>query len=48
LKKLSIHQSDLAEADIEKVRAAFPGVTVTFKPMPEAEREATLVKKLKL
>ena len=48
LKKLSIHQSDLAEADVEKIRAALPGVAVTFKPMPEAEREATLVEKLKL
>ena len=48
LKKLSIHQSDLAEADVEKIRAALPGVAVTFKPMPEAEREETLVKKLKL
>ena len=48
LKKLSIHTSDLAEADVEKIRALLPGVTITFKALPEADREATLVKKLKL
>lgn len=48
LKKLSIHTSDLAESDVDAIKALLPGVAVTFKVLPDAEREATLVKKLKL
>lgn len=48
LKKLVIHTVDIPAADIEEVKKALPGVVVDFKPLSEADREAVLVKKLRL
>jgi len=48
LKKLSIHTTDIPESDVEKLRAALPGVEVSFRPLSAEEKSATLEKKLKL
>jgi hypothetical protein len=48
LKELKIHQTDIPAADVEAVKAALKGIKVDFKPMSDEEKEATLVKKLKL
>jgi hypothetical protein len=48
LKRLAIHTSDVSEADIQALRAALPAVKIEFKPMTAEDREALLVKKLKL
>ncbi|HYG78090.1 MAG TPA: hypothetical protein VEK08_23995 [Planctomycetota bacterium] len=48
LKLLSIHTCDISAADIDAVKAALPQVKVDFKPITDADKEATLVKKLKL
>jgi hypothetical protein len=48
LTKLKIHTVDITTADIDAIKAALPGVTVDYLPITEADREATLVKKLKL
>jgi hypothetical protein len=48
LKSLKFLQVDMAEEDVKKLDAAFPGIKVEFKPMSEKEREELIVKKLKL
>jgi hypothetical protein len=47
LKKLTVSQVDTPAADIEKLRAALPGVTIEWKPLTE-EQGKMLVDKLKL
>jgi hypothetical protein len=48
LKSLKFLQVDMAEDEVKKLDAAFPGIKVEFKPMSEKEREDLIVKKLKL
>jgi hypothetical protein len=48
LTKLKIETVDIPEADVEAIKAALPSCKVEFKPMSEAEKEALLVKKLRL
>lgn len=48
LKKLSIHTTDIPAPDVEKLRAALPGVEIIHKPLSAEEKTATLEKKLKL
>ncbi len=48
LTKLKIETVDISEADVEAIKAALPNCKVDFKPMTEAEKEALLVKKLRL
>lgn len=48
LTKLKIHTVDISSADVDEIRAALPKVTVDYKPITDADKEATLVKKLKL
>lgn len=48
LKLLKIHTTDISAADIDKLRAAHPALKVDHKPLTDADREATLVKKLRL
>lgn len=48
LTKLKIETVDITEADVEAIKTALPDCKVDFKPMTEAEKEATLVKKLRL
>ena len=48
LVRLNIHTTDIPESDITLLRTKLPSVKIDFKPIPEAEREATLVKKLRL
>lgn len=48
LTRLTIHTTDIPAADVESLRAALPGVKLDYKPITEADREATLVKKLRL
>lgn len=47
LKQLKISQVDIPEADIAKLRAALPKVTITWEPLTE-EGQEMLTKKLKL
>ena len=46
--KLKIETVDISAADVEAIKAALPNCQVDFKPMTDAEREALLVKKLRL
>lgn len=48
LRRLVIHTCDVSAADIETLRKELPGIAIDFKPMTDAEREATLVKKLRI
>lgn len=48
LKKLTIQTADISEAEVVKVKAMLPNVAITFTPMSDADKEATLVKKLKI
>lgn len=48
LKKLKIETVDISAADVEAIQAALPNCQVDFQPMSEAEKEALLVKKLRL
>lgn len=48
LKKLKFETVDISSADIDAVKAALPGVNVIWDPLSEADKEANLVKKLKL
>jgi hypothetical protein len=47
LKKLKLETVDISSSDVEAIKAALPGVNVTWDPLSEADKEA-LVKKLKL
>jgi hypothetical protein len=47
LKKIKIHEVDIADADIDQLKKHLPGVTIDFKPLTPEERES-LAKKLKL
>ena len=40
LKKLSLQRADISEADIAKLRADLPGVTIEWKPLTADERKA--------
>ncbi|MDP1589892.1 MAG: hypothetical protein Q8M07_19225 [Prosthecobacter sp.] len=48
LTKLKIETVDISETDVEAIKAALPGCKVEHKPMSESEKEALLVKKLRL
>jgi hypothetical protein len=48
LTKLRIETVDISVADVNAIKAALPKCQVDFKPMSDAEKEALLVKKLKL
>lgn len=48
LKKLKFETVDISAADVEAIKAALPGVNVIWDPLSEADKEANLVKKLKL
>lgn len=48
LAKLKIETVDISAADVEAIKAALPKCKVDWKPMSDAEKEATLVKKLRL
>lgn len=48
LTRLKIESVDIANADVEAIQAALPNCQVDFKPMSDADKEATLVKKLRL
>lgn len=48
LTKLKIETVDISPADVEAIQAALPNCKVDFKPMSDAEKEALLVKKLRL
>lgn len=48
LKRLVIHTCDITAGDIETLRKALPNTAIDFKPMTDADREATLVKKLRI
>ncbi|OYW26899.1 MAG: hypothetical protein B7Z47_07140, partial [Chthoniobacter sp. 12-60-6] len=48
LAKLKIETVDISAADVEAIKAALPQCKVDWKPMSDAEKEATLVKKLRL
>lgn len=39
LKKLSLQRADISEADIAKLRADLPGVSIEWKPLTEDERK---------
>lgn len=48
LVRLNIHTADIPEADVALLRTKLPAVKIDFTLITEAEREATLVKKLRL
>jgi len=48
LTQLRIETVDITDADVDAIKAALPQCQVDFKPMSDAEKEALLVKKLKL
>jgi hypothetical protein len=48
LTKLKIQTVDIPAADVEAIKAALPNCKVDFEPMSDADKEATLVKKLRL
>jgi hypothetical protein len=48
LKEIKLHTIDISAADVEAVKAMLKDVKVDFKPMTDEEREAALVKKLKI
>jgi hypothetical protein len=39
LKQLTIYESDIAAADVEKLRAALPGVQIDFQPLTDEQRK---------
>ena len=48
LTNLKIQTVDISAADVDAIKAALPNCKVDFKPMSDADKEATLVKKLRL
>ena len=48
LAKLKIETVDISAADVEAIKAALPKCKIDWKPMSDAEKEATLGKKLRL
>ena len=48
LTKLKIETVDISAADVEAIQAALPKCKVDYKPMSDAEKDALLVKKLRL
>lgn len=48
LARLKIETVDISAADVEAIKAALPKCKVEYKPMSDAEKESTLVKKLRL
>lgn len=48
LTRLKIETVDISAADVEAIKAELPGCKVEHKPMSESEKEALLVKKLRL
>jgi hypothetical protein len=48
LTKLKIQTVDIPAADVEAIKAALPNCKVDFEPMSDADKEGTLVKKLRL
>lgn len=48
LARLKIQTVDIPAADVEAIKAALPNVKVDFVPITDADKEATLVKKLRL
>lgn len=48
LTKLKIETVDISAANVEAIKAALPKCKIDWKPMSDAEKEATLVKKLRL
>ncbi len=48
LTKLKIETVDISAADVGAIKAALPSCKVEYKPLSDAEKEATLVKKLRL
>ena len=48
LARLKIQTVDIPLADVEEIKAALPAVKVDHEPISETDKEATLVKKLRL
>jgi hypothetical protein len=48
LKRLKFEMVDMPAADLEAIKAALPAAKIEWQPLSEADKEATLVKKLKL
>ena len=48
LTKLKIETVDISTADVEAIKAALPNCKVDYKPLSDADKEATLAKKLRL
>ena len=48
LTKLKIETVDISVGDVDAIKASLPNCKVDFKPMSDAEKEALLVKKLRL
>lgn len=48
LARLKIQIVDISAADVDAIKSALPNVKVDWQPISEAEKEATLVKKLRL
>ena len=48
LKEIKIQGTDISESDVAKLRAALPNLKIDHKPITPEDREANLVKKLKL
>jgi len=48
LTRLKLETVDISPADVGAIKAALPTCKLDYKPMTEAEKEATLVKKLRL
>ena len=48
LTKLRMETVDISAADVEAIKVALPNCKVDFKPISDADKEATLVKKLRL
>lgn len=48
LARLKIETVDISAADVEAIQAALPKCKVEWKAMSDAEKEATLAKKLRL
>ncbi|MFZ4766405.1 MAG: hypothetical protein ACOYMN_15750, partial [Roseimicrobium sp.] len=48
LAKLKIQTVDISLSDVDAIKTALPNVKVDFTPLSEAEKDATLVKKLRL
>jgi hypothetical protein len=48
LKRLKFEMVDISSADMDAIKAALPAAKVEWQPLSEADKEATLVKKLKI